>query len=588
LVILLWAAAPALARAQRTAVPRTTDLAVQENGLCGQAVFDPSRTYLSTVDEADAMLVRPPADALEALFRVRIPDLTNGTERAHGDYAEDIAMPFSAAGTPTGPGERLAIRLWGELRIERAGFYTLGIRTDDGYRLLVGDEVVSEHVRVRLPRIDTMPIWFPSPGLYPVELVYFENLVDALIELSVLEGEAPEVTDADAFPSPGFVLIPTSMLAVPPEGCSPRGRVMVDGGVADAGVVDGGAGPALYLHGNGACSVSHSHGRDALAPWLFLMLASFLARRRRQIEQRAHGLLVVLALTVVPSGLEAQSVASLERFVPSTGVLGAPTVAGAPEERGVSVSALIDHARSPLGRTDDAGARLDVVRSQTVLRVALEVPVVPELRLAAVVPATVAIEGQRDPQSGAEPGGAGLGDIRLGARARLAALVPELVLSASAYLAIPTPASSTWTASTEVGANGELSLTLSLAPVRAVLSLGARYRSGQRLLNLRPGPEALGGLAVEVSLLPELSIGAELVMATALDERFGADETNAAELGLFGRLALHEGFRALLGGSLGLGQAYGVPEARVFVGVGWDITLDRSSPPSQQGQEAAR
>jgi MYXO-CTERM domain-containing protein len=86
-------------------------------------------------------------------------------------------------------GPALAARFRGNLHIETAGVYTFAIRSDDGYRLRIGEIEIQSYNGVRAPDTDTSRARFGSPGVYPFEILYFDRGSIAALEVLVAAGD---------------------------------------------------------------------------------------------------------------------------------------------------------------------------------------------------------------------------------------------------------------------------------------------------------------------------------------------------------------------------------------------------------------
>ncbi|NUP04849.1 MAG: hypothetical protein HOW73_02180 [Polyangiaceae bacterium] len=223
-------------------------------GACALARKASDGNWISELNDALLLLGKPlDQTAGERVFTVTTPDYTNGTIDSLGDFIKNVPMPFSPSGTPFGDGQRIAMRWKGLLRITNPGTSTLAIRSDDGFRLKIGGEVVLEHVGVQTSKVASRQITFDAPGRYPFELVYFENLTDAVIEWSAAPGLRPEVYESETLPS-GFVLLPTAMLLPPMSDpatcgpsclpCEPEAPFCIDGECVDDPSIGMGGGDA--------------------------------------------------------------------------------------------------------------------------------------------------------------------------------------------------------------------------------------------------------------------------------------------------------------------------------------------------------
>ncbi len=180
-------------------------------GVCAMARH--TTKYVLDLTDADGLLDGPVTAATgSTTFDLEKVDLTNGTAASAGDFTFDYPMPFSPSGAPPGLGDRIAIRIDGLLRITDAGLTTFAIRSDDGFRLRIGDQIVLVHSTLLNHKVLSAQVSFADPGLYPFEIVYFENLIDAVLEWSSAPGAHPEVDGTDSLPDSSFALVPTDQL----------------------------------------------------------------------------------------------------------------------------------------------------------------------------------------------------------------------------------------------------------------------------------------------------------------------------------------------------------------------------------------
>ena len=118
-------------------------------------------------------------------FRELLPlvDLSNDTNDGYAPY--NLNLPWEDDCTSQGGdrnGQRMAIRLRGNLHVASPGVKTLLILSDDGYSLRVGGQTVAEFDGNRVAATDTRRISFAEAGVYPVELVYWDQSGQAVLE----------------------------------------------------------------------------------------------------------------------------------------------------------------------------------------------------------------------------------------------------------------------------------------------------------------------------------------------------------------------------------------------------------------------
>ncbi len=125
----------------------------------------------------------------------------------------------SHGGAGVADGDRFSMRLQGNLHVRQAGTKTFAIRGDDGYRLNIGGAMVAEFDGLRAARVDTVRVRFAQPGIYPIEVLYYENTGAAVLEMFVADSEISFVseTNSNAAVSPNpangvdlkYAIIPT-------------------------------------------------------------------------------------------------------------------------------------------------------------------------------------------------------------------------------------------------------------------------------------------------------------------------------------------------------------------------------------------
>lgn len=135
-------------------------------GLKGE-IFD-TNSGLSRLSQIDSMIEG--SDGPSATF--------TGTELAYsggstiGQFLGDDAG--SAAGDVAASANTFAIKLSGFVYLD-AGTHSFDVATDDGFRLKVGDDTVTQFDGNRGTRTSSGDIEITEPGLYPIEIVYWES-----------------------------------------------------------------------------------------------------------------------------------------------------------------------------------------------------------------------------------------------------------------------------------------------------------------------------------------------------------------------------------------------------------------------------
>lgn len=80
----------------------------------------------------------------------------------------------------------LDARAW--VNIPFAGDYTFGVSSDDGWRLKV-DDFSHQRVGLQAPKNTYMHVSFAQPGMYPIEMTYFQHHQRAELELYATFGD---------------------------------------------------------------------------------------------------------------------------------------------------------------------------------------------------------------------------------------------------------------------------------------------------------------------------------------------------------------------------------------------------------------
>ncbi len=176
-------------KAQAVGGPRT-DVGT---GLCGSATHFLATQPLNTKADAVAILDKPTTDPMVLERTTRVfgnLNLRNSQLNTAGDFtgpaAPDALLPYSKDQTamPPGTDSNIALRLRGYFNVP-AGLagktISFGINCDDYCALQIGPTMVvtaDERISARVIK----QVSFADPGLYPVELVYFQNGSTALLE----------------------------------------------------------------------------------------------------------------------------------------------------------------------------------------------------------------------------------------------------------------------------------------------------------------------------------------------------------------------------------------------------------------------
>ncbi|MFO1499875.1 MAG: Ig-like domain-containing protein, partial [Verrucomicrobiota bacterium] len=94
---------------------------------------------------------------------------------------------------PGGASDRFVVVSTGKVTIPRAGKWTFGVNSDDGFRLRINGQEKA-FTGLRGPATDLLTVDFATAGDYDLELVFFENTGSSEVELFAAPGEAAQWT----------------------------------------------------------------------------------------------------------------------------------------------------------------------------------------------------------------------------------------------------------------------------------------------------------------------------------------------------------------------------------------------------------
>lgn len=216
---------PALAAAQPLAIPSQSKVAAPRkdvgDGLCATVVHvqDPALGMVpfSSVDDAIGTLnktqSRVTEDARTSSVFSRV-NFKNNEPVAIGDFTDDLLFPYSdnPGASPPGNDRNFVLRLRGYINIDAADSAglqrTLGVFADDGARLTVGGALVTvPDLDQRIASRRIRQVQYGSAGMYPIELVYYQNGSNAVLELSQSDVLVPENTKLTNLRDLGFTLV---------------------------------------------------------------------------------------------------------------------------------------------------------------------------------------------------------------------------------------------------------------------------------------------------------------------------------------------------------------------------------------------
>jgi|GEM_PF-786208 len=116
----------------------------------------------------------------------------------------------------------------------------------------------------------------------------------------------------------------------------------------------------------------------------------------------------------------------------------------------------------------------------------------------------------------------------------------------------------------------KLALTVGAGPVLVAVNAGVNIRTEtEAFQNIDFGQELLYGLGLQVDIVEQLAIGAEIFGRTQLSDPFGDATEGPLELAAGPKVLLLDGLVIEAGAGLGLTSGYGAPDWRIFAGVSW-------------------
>ncbi len=257
-----------------------------------------------------------------------------------------------------------------------------------------------------------------------------------------------------------------------------------------------------------------------------------------------------------------------------------------------SASLHVDYGLAPL-RGPSSGTGADLVDHELAAQVGGAIGLFDRVIVAARLPVVLYMGGP--PSAGGIPfgrdpaaSGPGLGDLALSFRYRLVGEESDtfaLAIQTVATIPLAEAISSNQDLAGEAGVTftPELAGELRFAPVRITGNLGARFRQAAVYRSLRVEHELTWALSVGVDAIPNvLEIMLEGYGATPF-ARFGNAVVSPVELLLGVRVRPIAPLFVGLAGGAGIGDAYGNPEFRGVLTVGWadvdGIAADRAAAP---------
>ena len=185
-----------LDKSQAVAAPRLA----AGSGLCGSVTHFVAAQPLSTPAEAIAILNQPPpppADRTSRLFpriNLRNSQTSAGADFTGATYPDEL-FPYSQGAMPPGNDTNFALRLRGYFNVPAALAgrpFSFAIHCDDFCSLRLGTTLVMPAADQRVSARVIKQVMFKDAGLYPIELIYFQNGSAAYLEWARTSAEVAE------------------------------------------------------------------------------------------------------------------------------------------------------------------------------------------------------------------------------------------------------------------------------------------------------------------------------------------------------------------------------------------------------------
>lgn len=203
-------------------------------GICGSAVhFQAQAQPLTMTSQAAALLDLPFTDASILGHYAGLFDSTNlrnASPGAAGDFTApafpDSFIPFSAdpAAVPQGMDTNVALRLRGYVNVQGPrsdGAITFGLSCNDACALRIGGTDIIGAADLAASGRATRQVIFHAPGLYPAEIMYFQNDAAAYLEWTRALSAEPEGPQLSPLDPAKFQPIPTGELFSASVGSNP-------------------------------------------------------------------------------------------------------------------------------------------------------------------------------------------------------------------------------------------------------------------------------------------------------------------------------------------------------------------------------
>lgn len=157
---------------------------------------------IDSLEDADALLAGDGILRETTASRpfIDLFDEASRTWEGSGHFSNDLSFPGDIAGER---GHDFAIHATASLVINAAGVYTFGINSDDGARLRInaggGFVTVINDPSVHGPWDHFGAITFDAPGVYDLDLVFFQRGGEATVELFAAAGDFSDFNQTNAW-----------------------------------------------------------------------------------------------------------------------------------------------------------------------------------------------------------------------------------------------------------------------------------------------------------------------------------------------------------------------------------------------------
>jgi outer membrane exchange protein TraA len=208
-----------LSMANAVAPPRTDP----GTGLCGSVIHfvPPNMTPLTMISQAVTLLNLPTTDpSITGRVTTTFTNINfrNSDPSAAGDFTSpnfpDALFPYSLDpnAMPPGDNDNIAMRIRGYLNVNDALTVTFGVNCDDACSLAIGTApngpvMIIPDVDERIYARVTQQVFFQDPGLYPVEIIYYQNASQAYLEWSEALSAQPEGNQSQPLNTTTYQLI---------------------------------------------------------------------------------------------------------------------------------------------------------------------------------------------------------------------------------------------------------------------------------------------------------------------------------------------------------------------------------------------